>query len=138
MTNRYAGTCCGCGSHVQAEDGVYDGGNVWCEEPSKGGTLTIDGEQVRIDLHTCPTGLRIEARMILRGRAQQAAYLASPQYAADLAAQAQHNKERAIKELSRTVRGMVTCGRCGGAGGHASWPGWACYDCGGSGELPVN
>lgn len=26
------------------------------------------------------------------------------------------------------------CSRCGGAGGTEKWPGWTCYDCGGSGK----
>lgn len=136
MTNRYSGRCSGCGARVEAGTGAYDG-SVWCEEPSNGGTLTIDGEEIWIATYTCSTGLRSEARAVLRGRAARAAYLASAEYGAEVAAWAERDRERARLEEQRQRRGMTACGRCGGAGGHATWPGWSCFDCGGSGELPI-
>lgn len=40
---------------------------------------------------------------------------------------------RKIRE-GRRLHGADACGRCGGAGGSSSWPGWVCFDCGGTGR----
>lgn len=41
---------------------------------------------------------------------------------------------------TKYYRGMVTCERCGGMGGHDKWAytGWTCYECGGKGEVEGN
>jgi len=41
-------------------------------------------------------------------------------------------RRRIAEEDARWAQqGLVRCDRCGGAGGHNSWPGWVCYGCDG-------
>lgn len=37
--------------------------------------------------------------------------------------------------IKRTPTGSHCCDRCGGRGGREMWPGYVCFDCGGSGYL---
>lgn len=39
------------------------------------------------------------------------------------------------REENAKRNGGEVCTRCGGAGGHSSWPGWVCFDCGGRGWM---
>ena len=45
---------------------------------------------------------------------------------------------RVDRNGTKYFAGMVTCDRCGGAGGADAWAytGWTCYKCGGEGKVP--
>jgi hypothetical protein len=45
-------------------------------------------------------------------------------------------RERAMWATLLDQTGHELCGRCGGAGGAAQWPGYTCFDCGGRGYMP--
>jgi len=40
------------------------------------------------------------------------------------------------KEAAWEQQGLERCSRCGGMGGSSHWPGFTCFDCGGSGAVP--
>lgn len=44
---------------------------------------------------------------------------------------------RVDRNGTKYYSGLVTCERCGGAGGHDKWAytGWTCYECGGTGKV---
>ena len=44
---------------------------------------------------------------------------------------------RTDRNGTKYFTGMVTCPRCGGAGGADAWKatGWTCYECGGDGKV---
>lgn len=45
------------------------------------------------------------------------------------------DKQRAEWFAAIEAAGHEVCDRCGGAGGHAGWPGYTCYECGGRGSV---
>ena len=127
LTNRYAGTCCGCGSHVYAREGFYHYGNVWCEIPTMEWSASL-----------CSKGHEIAAREREESRkrqhqmnAERANRVSSPE---EIARQAKHAEQDAAWQ----ARGLVRCKRCGGAGGSSHWPGFTCYECGGHGATPAD
>jgi hypothetical protein len=46
---------------------------------------------------------------------------------------AEHAAVVAERAAVAAANNGIVCTRCGGAGGHASWPGYTCFDCGGRG-----
>ena len=149
MPNKYRGQCAGCGVTVYPQEGIWRDGEVWCEMPSihLGSLITCstDADRQRVE--------RDRASEVNKGRADRSYVSADPiaqerivaywrdmdQRTADPEYQARQRarSERIAREEADWARqGLERCERCGGAGGSHSWPGWACYDCGGHGALP--
>lgn len=120
--NRYPGYCAGCSTYVYRGKGIYHNGNLWCEEPTLYGSA-----------HSCAEGHKIDER-------QRAASLAvMRQSAAERAARVptaeelERQEQRAEQDRRWAARGLTRCKRCSGAGGASQWPGFTCYECGGTG-----
>jgi hypothetical protein len=130
-TNRYPGIC-SCGTRVAAGDGYYETGNVYCDLPvGHGEEFTIDGQTVGVQTYACPTYRQAEARRLARAYAARATATPRP-------ADPEVVARRAAEDEQWAARGLTRCDRCGGVGGHQSWPGFTCYDCGGHGAVPHN
>jgi hypothetical protein len=148
MTNKYRGTCAGCGTTVYPQEGVWKDGDVWCEAPEiyLGSLITCsrDAERQRIE--------RDRGYEVTRGQQDRTYVSADPIAQERISAYWRHRdmieadpeyqarqrarSERIERENAEWARqGLCRCERCGGAGGSDGWPGWACYDCGGSGAV---
>lgn len=119
--NKYPGTCCTCGTYVEARCGFYDGGNVWCEQPGSYGDWS----------HQCPMGVKIMLRLEEQRREQSQA--AAARKYEPTPADIERNAKRAAEDARWAKQGLQRCKRCGGAGGASHWPGFTCYECGGHG-----
>ena len=138
---KYAGRCCGCGIAVAAGEGYYNGG-VWCEMPKRGydfePPFTASGNVV-----TCKRDHERIAIAHAKNEAKRIALEATPEYQAELAARKEaaaiRSAERAKVIHALALRGLKECRRCGGAGHAEQWrhTGYACYDCQGSGTVPM-
>ncbi len=120
-SNRYAGRCL-CGEHVPAGAGFY-WDSVYCSQPGR----------VRDTLSCERDAERESARQVHRLTHVPAPRELSEQEkarAAKLAA------KRAAEDAAWAKQGLERCTRCGGAGGHNSWPGFTCFRCDGIGALP--
>lgn len=124
--NRYGGFC-NCGAYVQAGEGLY-WSSVYCSQPGH-----IPGGVSHICSASAPREIaqmqKIQAA--LRERLANPPQLSAEEIARRQAAAARHAEE----DAAWAARGLCRCKRCGGAGGSSMWPGWACYDCGGSGAV---
>lgn len=117
MTNRYAGACATCHTHVPAQQGYYDG-NLWCAEPVRYDSMTM-----------CPTAAKWQAAADKKAAEARAAYVAPEPTADEIARRNQYAARAAAWE----AEGKRECGRCGGNGGSRHWPGYTCYGCEGRG-----
>jgi len=129
-TNRYPGDCADCVTYVEAGAGVYTDRVLRCAPAANPTTYEIDGITVLADTYACPTYQRREAKQKAAAIIARAAFVESPQEIADRTARA---AVRAEQDMAWAARGLARCQRCGGAGGHSSWPGFNCYDCDGRG-----
>jgi DnaJ-class molecular chaperone len=120
QTNRYAGNCACCLERVRPDEGYYDGNDVWCSTPGSVGDInrvcedrTAWGIQQAIKLDEAR-----ERNMQPRERT---------------AKQIEWDTKRAEQDRVWAAQGLRRCVRCSGEGGASSWPGFTCFDCGGSG-----
>jgi len=123
--NRYAGHG-SCGSYVYAGEGYYNG-QVYCSAPGN----VLDTAWL------CEVGSK---RTIAEIIAKRNAPAPTPREltADEIARQEQRRAQFAAQDAAWESQGLCRCNRCGGAGGSTQWPGFTCYDCGGSGAVICN
>lgn len=121
-SNRYKGYC-GCGAFVPAGDGFYDG-QVFCSQPGSVGDIGWVCEAT--------------AAREMETRAKAAAARKANRTYVPTEADLKRAEKHAAEDAEWAKRGLKRCGRCGGAGGASHWPGFTCYECGGSGAVIDN
>jgi len=136
MKNRYAGTCAGCYIPVDAGEGIYEGGSLWCSTPDRRpGWEEVDGETVTVQIMACGPGRLIEARRQLAAIRSRREMIANPP---EKTPEEREREAQWVAQVSEwNAQGMRPCGRCGGAGGAQKWPGWTCYGCEGRRCVPM-
>lgn len=134
MSNKYAGRCGGCGTHVAAGEGFFNGA-IWCSQPNTGFAFGF-----KSDTYACrPYHVRAERERVVAEQ-HRVEFESSPEYAAQRAEADAKSRARAEREAALNATGLATCDRCGGAGQHEAWAatGRTCYKCEGRGVIELS
>jgi len=119
MINKYAGRCGSCLNIVEAGEGIYEYGNVYCQELTEREGLTdrnwpMCDAAYALELKGEPARAAVKQDWLNRNRMQ-------------------HDK---MQEIKLNLKAQGLCVRCGGAGRSDMWKdtGYVCYQCEGTGK----
>ena len=123
MVNKYSGQCGSCLQHVDAGAGIYDYGNVYCQELTEREGLT------GIYYPMCDTRYAQELLLEPARKQQKQDWLDRNKI--------EHDK---MEEIKASLEAQGLCVRCGGAGFSDQWKdtGYVCYKCEGTGKAKVS
>ena len=134
--NRYSGSCASCHADVGSREGIYVDGRVLCgPETVEAEMYEIDGETVVVSVIGCETTRRRDAHHKAHAARQAATFTPRPLDPEEAARAAALDAKYAIEDAAWAKQGLRRCDRCGGAGGHNSWPGFTCFKCDGAGAV---
>jgi hypothetical protein len=134
--NRYSGSCSSCHRDVGSHEGIYVDGRVLCgPEIWDAQVYEIDGIEVLVSAVGCETSRLQSAHEKARYAREAANHTPQPLTPEEAARAAALDAKWASEDAAWAKQGLCRCDRCGGVGGHNSWPGFTCFKCNGAGAV---